>query len=235
MGETNPPSAAPEVEVPQETEPAVQNIVSPAKEVDDDGFGGFGDFDQDVQKHTPKKASGDDDGFGDFGDFKDGPTADKKETPVDEFEQFNDQEEADIGFGHFDSLAEPKPSGDVKKQIMEPESPKVVENKDTANMMSLADDPFADLMGDTPDQPKPTDIFGNQETPKQAEMQMTPQENEDNGFGDFANEEQKPKQAQVEEPEDDPFGDFGDFNEATEEVVEEKPQNDGFGDFDTFN
>ena len=39
--------------------------------------------------------------------------------------------------------------------------------------MTLEDDPFADLMGDTPDQPKPTDIFGNQETQKPAEMQMT--------------------------------------------------------------
>jgi len=174
MGETNPPPATPEVEVPQKTEPIVQNIVPSAQEADDVGFGGFGDFDQDVQEHTPKKASGDGDGFGDFGDFKDGPTADKKETPVDEFEQFNDQEQADLGFGHFNSLAEPKASRDVEKQVMEPESPKIFENKDAVNIMSLEDDPFADLMGDAPDQPKPADIFGNQETPKPAEMQMTP-------------------------------------------------------------
>ena len=70
-------------------------------------------------------------------------------------------------------MAEPKASKDVKKQVIEPEAPKIFENKDTLNGMALEDDPFADLMGDTPDQPKPTDIFGNQETQKPAEMQMT--------------------------------------------------------------
>lgn len=87
MGETKPPPAQPEVEVPtQKTEPIVQNVVHQTEEVDNIGFGNFTDFDQDVQKLTPKKASGDDDGFGDFGDFKDGPTADKKEAPIDEFD-----------------------------------------------------------------------------------------------------------------------------------------------------
>ena len=60
----------------------------------------------------------------------------------------------------------------MKKQAVEPEAPKIFENKETFNVMSLEDDPFADLMGDAPDQPKPTDIFGNQETQKPAEMQM---------------------------------------------------------------
>ena len=50
------------------------------------GFGDFTDFNQNAQKHTPKKETSDDDGFGDFGDFKDGPTAEKKETLVEEFE-----------------------------------------------------------------------------------------------------------------------------------------------------
>ena len=86
MGETNPPPAKTEVEVPQKTEPIVQNVVPKTEEAGDAGFGNFADFDESATKQTPTKASGDDDGFGDFGDFKDGPTADKKETPVDEFE-----------------------------------------------------------------------------------------------------------------------------------------------------
>jgi hypothetical protein len=55
--------------------------------------------------------------------------------------------------------------------------------------VSLEDDPFADLMGDTPDQPKPADIFRTQENQKPAEMQMTPVDNDDNGFGGFSDEE----------------------------------------------
>jgi hypothetical protein len=39
----------------------------------------------------------------------------------------------------------------VKKQVIEPESPKIFENKEAVNIKTLEDDPFADLMGDTPD------------------------------------------------------------------------------------
>ena len=50
MGETNPPPAKTEVEVPQKTEPIVQNVVPETEEAGDAGFGNFADFDESATK-----------------------------------------------------------------------------------------------------------------------------------------------------------------------------------------